>query len=472
MIGQSAFSQNILFNDTLFKHRLIDNGIDINFDGEISYTEAAAVTNLDVSHGWNFYPIADMSGIEYFINLDTLNFSGNNLSSVNLSNNIQLQYLDASQNYNLDTLILGSNSFLEQINLNGVNTNSIFDFSGLPNLIKLEFDNATDLDMTSNANLRTLLCRFSKGQINVSNNPSLETLVCQGQSHLDLSSCSQLEYLQCYGDSIKLDSIDLSNNPLLSELTLWQNNLSHIDLSQNTALQQVELGYNHIPHIDFSNNVNITYLSCGGDSLRSVDITGLLNLQTLGTGNFLDSLSSNLDSIDLTTNVNLKHLYCPAGNLTHLDLSHNTLLQDLHCGYNNLDTIIICSIPNFTYLHCDGMPQLTHVFIVNTSSPPGYYSFGSSNWQFYSCTLLSVEENSKDANIDIFPNPVSQSLNIRNLTGIENISFEIIDINSKVVLQNHLSSNLIDVNKIKSGIYVLRLLKSNSIIIRKCFVKE
>ncbi len=111
-------------------------------------------------------------------------------------------------------------------------------------------------------------------------------------------------------------------------------------------LNLFELGYNHIPHIDFTNNINIWYLSCGGDSLKSLDLTGLINLETLGTGNFLDSTSSNLNSIDLSTNINLRHLYCPAGNLTELDVSQNVLLEDIHFGYNLLDTMIICANPN------------------------------------------------------------------------------------------------------------------------------
>ena len=45
-------SQNIQFNDSTFKQRLIDEGIDTNFDDEISIIEAEAVAYLDISYNW------------------------------------------------------------------------------------------------------------------------------------------------------------------------------------------------------------------------------------------------------------------------------------------------------------------------------------------------------------------------------------------------------------------------------------
>jgi hypothetical protein len=54
--------------DDNFLNALVELGIDTDGDGQISHTEAEAVISLDVSQD----SISDMTGIEKFVNLDTL----------------------------------------------------------------------------------------------------------------------------------------------------------------------------------------------------------------------------------------------------------------------------------------------------------------------------------------------------------------------------------------------------------------
>lgn len=75
------------FNDTIFKLRPIEEGINTDFGNEICIEEAESVFNLDVAYGWNYYKITDLTGIEYFINIDTLYCSWNQLTSIDLSYN-------------------------------------------------------------------------------------------------------------------------------------------------------------------------------------------------------------------------------------------------------------------------------------------------------------------------------------------------------------------------------------------------
>ena len=63
------FSQNVNIPDANFLNALIEQGVDINADAMISYAEAEAVTNLDVSNS----SISDLTGIEAFVNLTYLN---------------------------------------------------------------------------------------------------------------------------------------------------------------------------------------------------------------------------------------------------------------------------------------------------------------------------------------------------------------------------------------------------------------
>ncbi len=81
-----SYSQNVNIPDAEFLNALIDDGIDTNGDSLISYTEAEAKTCLYVS-GKN---ISDMTGIEAFVNLDTLGCSWNQLTSLDVTNNIAL----------------------------------------------------------------------------------------------------------------------------------------------------------------------------------------------------------------------------------------------------------------------------------------------------------------------------------------------------------------------------------------------
>jgi hypothetical protein len=70
MLAMASISnaQNVNIPDAKFIYALISAGVDTNEDLEISYTEAEAITYLDVK--WK--EISDLTGIEAFVNLDTL----------------------------------------------------------------------------------------------------------------------------------------------------------------------------------------------------------------------------------------------------------------------------------------------------------------------------------------------------------------------------------------------------------------
>ncbi|MFY0482013.1 DUF7619 domain-containing protein [Flavobacterium sp. PLA-1-15] len=83
--------------DANFKAKLIELGIDTNNDGEIQYSEAAVETGTLYVSGSN---IADLTGLEAFVNLTGLYCSGNNLTQVDVSH-IQGDNFDFSSNPNL-----------------------------------------------------------------------------------------------------------------------------------------------------------------------------------------------------------------------------------------------------------------------------------------------------------------------------------------------------------------------------------
>src|SRR5512135_1152119 len=70
----------VTINDNNFLKALIASGVDTDSDGKISTSEAGMVTSLDVGMD----SISDMTGIEKFINLETLVCSRNQLTSLDI----------------------------------------------------------------------------------------------------------------------------------------------------------------------------------------------------------------------------------------------------------------------------------------------------------------------------------------------------------------------------------------------------
>lgn len=88
--------------DRAFLYALIEEGVDTNGDSMISYFEAEAVTTLNVSSyllDRDFFSnILDMTGIEVFVNLDSLFCRGNLLTNLDFSNNSALEFLNCRKN--------------------------------------------------------------------------------------------------------------------------------------------------------------------------------------------------------------------------------------------------------------------------------------------------------------------------------------------------------------------------------------
>lgn len=81
---------------------------------------------------------------------------------------------------------------------------------------------------------------------------------------------------------------------------------------------------------------------------------------------------------------------------------------------------------------------------------------------------LAIEENQPDK-ISFFPNPVSSTLNIvsKHLEKIEKVI--IIDVSGKIVLQQYENTNLVDVEKLGPGIYILQAFSNGNIYTHKLF---
>lgn len=227
--------------DTAFRYALIEEGVDTNNDSLISYAEAEAVTYLYVTEKG----ISSMTGIEAFINLDSLWCRWNQLTSLDMSGNTKLIALDCGYN-ELSSLIVSGNSKLEYL---GCERNLL-----------------TSLDISNNKHLWWLMCGGPRGELNMlteldlSGNIELEVLVCANNflSSLDVSNNPGLRVLLCHNN--QLTTINVNNNPFLEELICWGNQLSGLDLSNNPNLTGLTCGNNPMERLDIRNNPGIKSL--------------------------------------------------------------------------------------------------------------------------------------------------------------------------------------------------------------------
>src|SRR5690554_1427032 len=94
LFSTALHSQIVDIPDINFKNALIEEGVDTNNDGEIQISEAEAVVLLNVN-GRN---ISSLEGIGSFVNIEELHCSSNQLTTLDMSLNINLQKLTCIYN--------------------------------------------------------------------------------------------------------------------------------------------------------------------------------------------------------------------------------------------------------------------------------------------------------------------------------------------------------------------------------------
>jgi hypothetical protein len=183
----SAEVEVVHIPDEAFLDALVANGVDLNDDGVLSDQEAEATSSLVIPPSG----ISDLTGLEAFVNLDSLTITLNPLGGIDLLSNSSLSYLD------------------------------------------ITYCELSDLDISGNLLLKTLICgRNSLSSLDLSNNAELATLVINNNllASLDLSPVRSLTTLITCGNKLsyldismhpKLTKIGVDNMPMLTEVCVW-----------------------------------------------------------------------------------------------------------------------------------------------------------------------------------------------------------------------------------------------------------
>lgn len=107
-------------------------------------------------------------------------------------------------------------------------------------------------------------------------------------------------------------------------------------LQHFTSLSILCCNNNKLESLDVSRNLQLRHLECDYNMLESLDVsknTALWYLECYGTA------THKLTSLDLSNNTKLEHLYCNNNNITELDLAKNTKLYKFDASGNPLGTI-------------------------------------------------------------------------------------------------------------------------------------
>ena len=184
---KSTPEQIVNIPDSAFLGGVIADGVDKNGDGFISYPEAEATESIRLPPSG----ITDLTGLEAFINLDSLTITLNPLSGIDLSGNSALKYLECTS-CELSSLDLSNNLLLEELICNR-------------NLLP-------EIDISPNQSLVKLVCKNNLlTKLDLSANSGLTKMVCCGNqlTRLDISMHSTLTI------------IGVDNMPMLTEVCVW-----------------------------------------------------------------------------------------------------------------------------------------------------------------------------------------------------------------------------------------------------------
>lgn len=467
-------TDNIYVPDANFKAYLVRE-FDIDGDGEISYEEAEAVEEINIS--------ASLSRIESLTGLDvaaceelvSLNCSHNSLSSLNVSGNTKLETLDCSENPALAKLWM-TEAQDGSLALTKDETTEVFhndggvvipdaalkawlignyDDDGDGELSIAEADNVTLVNCSGRGvkdltgleactNLETIDC--SNNEISTIRLPrltKLTTLRCYGNpvEVLDLTGCAALQalYLQdvstntVSGTSITVTGYDqaasltfsVADTPFTSLTISGSGILTTLDVTANTQLVSLDCsGNTALQNIDVSSLSVLQSLNLNGCDLQSLDVTHNTALTTLLCND------NSIPALDVRNCTALITLECNTNALTSLNVTYNTLLQKLDVSSNSLQAVNVRSNPSLTWLD---VSRNSAVNVLNVSNNPALAELCASG--------LSISDINLSANTALTYLDLSDNTGIAQLDLSANTALIYLDLSEISISQIDLSAN-------------------------------
>jgi Leucine-rich repeat (LRR) protein len=451
-----GFGQNVNIPDANFKAYLVANtAINTNGDTAIQVNEATAFSTYINCTGLS---ISDLTGIEAFTSLTSLMCHDNQLTSLDLSNNIALTGLHCGSNQ-LTSLNLSDNDSLYGLTCNNNQLTSL-DLSQNTALTYLNcFSNfLTSLDLRNGNN-------FNFNSLNTTNNPNLYCIDVDSITNFTGTN-SYLDYWNNFSYNCALeidgctDSLALNFNPTAT-FNDWTCDYGFTTINDaNFEQTLIDLGIDtdslinnsvatanirYLPSLNLHNKsigdltgiedfISLTSLWCSQNNLITLDLSSNILLTEL------ICYSNQLTTLNINNNTALTELLCYSNQLTSLDVSNDTLLTKLLCMYNPITSLdlssnialekVWCHGSHLTNLNLNNCINLTDLRCSNTHLSS--IDLGDNlNLERFRCSLTNIDsiDVSHCANLrslHVFGTNIS-SLNINNNSLLEFLSFDNLD---------------------------------------------
>ena len=409
--------------DDNFELFLESNGMGngVLYDDYVYTTNINTIDTLSIG----FLNISNLTGIEGFDSLEYLLCMGNQLTSLDLSNNILLKHLECSQNQ-LTNLDISQNISL---NFLGCSANQLTSLD-LSNNIALTTlfcgtNQLTTLDLSNNTSLNYLVCINNHlTSLDVSNGNNLNMIYFSAISNLSLycinvddplwsslnwtiidqqhffsDNCGVLPSPQTFVPDDNFESFLESNgmgNGILNDdsvttsnintvTQLYVNNLNINDLTgveDFDSIQVLDCNFNPgLLNLDLSSNTALLSVSANqvsgnqSGSLANIDVSNCTRLQ------FLTCLHTQVTSIDVTNCPDLIDLNIGHNLIDSISVSNNTLLETIIVDNNLISSIEVTNNTNVSVLDISDNPNLQCADLRNgqNTNINGFYSTGNPN---------------------------------------------------------------------------------------------
>ena len=227
--------------------------------------------------------LSSFDGIEYFTGLTSLICPNNRLTALDVSNLHNLETLDCSGNQISSENLKLPSAYLKTLDCSN-NRLERLDETVLPATL-------TELDCSDNPltvlnvdflneTLTKLGCAATQlSSLSVASLTNLTDLDCSFNrfTALDVTALQKLQKLYCHSN--RLTSLKVTGLATLQELSCYDNQLSVLDMNGiGTALTKLACAKNRLASLDVSKLTGLTDLDCEKNKIKELDITPLTKL--------------------------------------------------------------------------------------------------------------------------------------------------------------------------------------------------
>ena len=362
--------------------------------------------------------LESLDDVSNCLSLQILNCSGNQLTSLVVSNNTALIFLDCSGNQ-LTTLNVSNNTALTFLGCGGnqltsldVSKNTALTYVGCP------YNQLTTLDVSKNKSLRRLACMG-----NAISGEGMTTLV-NSLPTIPAGEEEEAWMEVCYENTFDVGA-DPDGNKMTTaqakvatdkgwKLYKWINSVERVDYAGESSGEDGDIAIDatNFPDENFRNWLLAQDYGADG-KLTAEEIAGVTKINMYnkeiedltGIAYFtnlirLDCYWNLLANLDLSKNTALEYLNCSLNPLFTLDLSNNTALTYLDCSYNQLTTLDVTNNTALETLYCNAN-QLT---VLDVSKNTALYFFDCS---YNKLTTLNVSNNTALKGLHCYDNQLT-----------------------------------------------------------------